>query len=171
MTQLPRIVFNRFTDIQVVRGDELIEQLATSYSEVGQDETMVVTRSNKRANIYNNGIRAQILWREEPLESGDMLMVAKNNYYWSEQLTLELIANAKTEGKAPEEAERVPFDFIANGDTAIVRRVRNERQFYGFTFVDATLEFPDFNDFQMQLTLLTDSRGSSPHQGTTGFII
>ena len=84
-------------------------------------------------------------------------MVAKNNYYWSEKLTLELIANAKTEGKAPEEAEKVPFDFIANGDTAIVRRVRNERQFYGFTFVDATLEFPDFNDFQMQLTLLTDT--------------
>lgn len=153
----PKIRFHGFPDVHNIPGNELIEVLEECYHRDGEDDTIVVTRSNKRANIYNNGIRAQILWREEPLESGDMLMVAKNNYYWSEQLTLELIANAKTEGKAAEEAERVPFDFIANGDTAIVRRVRNERQFYGFTFVDATLEFPDFNDFQMQLTLLTDT--------------
>ena len=91
------------------------------------------------------------------LESGDMLMVAKNNYYWSEKLALELIANAKAAGKTAEEAETVPFDFIANGDTAIVRRVRNERNFYGFTFVDAELEFPDFDYFTLQLTLLTDT--------------
>lgn len=153
----PKIRFHGFPDVHNIPGNELIEVLEECYHRDGEDDTIVVTRSNKRANIYNNGIRAQILWREEPLESGDMLMVAKNNYYWSEKLTLELIANAKTEGKAPEEAEKVPFDFIANGDTAIVRRVRNERQFYGFTFVDATLEFPDFNDFQMQLTLLTDT--------------
>ena len=120
----PKIRFHGFPDVHNIPGNELIEVLEECYHRDGEDDTIVVTRSNKRANIYNNGIRAQILWREEPLESGDMLMVAKNNYYWSEQLTLELIANAKTEGKAPEEAERVPFDFIANGDTAIVRRVR-----------------------------------------------
>ena len=144
----PKIRFNGFPDVKNIPGNELIEVLEECYNRDGEDETIVVTRSNKRANIYNHGIRGKILWREEILESGDMLMVAKNNYYWTEKLALELVANAKQEGKSAEEAETVPFDFIANGDTAIVRRVHNERNFYGFTFVDATLEFPDFDDFQ-----------------------
>ena len=129
MTQLPRIVFNRFTDIQVVRGDELIEQLATSYSEVGQDETMVVTRSNKRANIYNQGIRNMVLGCEEQLTTGDMLMIVKNNYFW---------AGAD---------EKAPLQFIANGDRAVIRRVRNVHELYGLHFADLTLSFPDYNDY------------------------
>ena len=153
----PKIRFSGFPDVKNIPGNELIEALETCYHRDGEDETIVVTRSNKRANIYNNGIRAQILWREEPLEGGDMLMVAKNNYYWTEKLALELIANAKTEGKTPEEAETVPFDFIANGDTAIIRRVRNERNFYGFTFADATLSFPDYEDFELDVTVLLDT--------------
>lgn len=153
----PKIRFKGFPDVKNIPGNELIEALEECYHRDGEDETIVVTRSNKRANIYNNGIRAKILWREEPLEGGDMLMVAKNNYYWTEKLALELLANAKQEGKTPEEAETVPFDFIANGDTAIIRRVRNERNFYGFTFADATLEFPDFNHFEMQATVLLDT--------------
>ena len=153
----PKIRFHGFHDVRNIPGNELIEALEECYHRDGEDETIVVTRSNKRANLYNNGIRAQILWREEPLEGGDMLMVAKNNYHWVEKLALEHLANAKAEGKTPEEAETVPFDFIANGDTAIVRRVRNERYLYGFTFVDAELEFPDYDNFQMQITLLTDA--------------
>jgi exodeoxyribonuclease-5 len=155
--QMPQIRFKGFPDVHNIPGNELIEALEECYHRDGEDDTIVVTRSNKRANIYNNGIRAQILWREEPLEGGDMLMVAKNNYYWTEKLTLELIANAKAEGKKAEEAEGVPFDFIANGDTAIVRRIRNERNFYGFTFADATLEFPDYDNFTIDLTILTDT--------------
>ena len=153
----PKIRFNGFPDVVNILGNELIEALEECYHRDGEDETIVVTRSNKRANIYNNGIRAQVLWREEPLEGGDMLMVAKNNYYWTEKLALEYLANAKAEGKTPEEAETVPFDFIANGDTAIIRRVRNERNFYGFTFADATIEFPDYDDFQMDVTVLLDT--------------
>ena len=153
----PKIRFKGFPDVVNISGNELIEALEECYHRDGEDETIVVTRSNKRANIYNNGIRAQVLWREEPLEGGDMLMVAKNNYYWTEKLVLEYLANAKAEGKTPEEAETVPFDFIANGDTAIIRRVRNERTFYGFTFADASLEFPDYDDFQMDVTVLLDT--------------
>ena len=153
----PKIRFKGFPDVVNISGNELIEALEECYHRDGEDETIVVTRSNKRANIYNNGIRAQVLWREEPLEGGDMLMVAKNNYYWTEKLALEYLANAKAEGKTPEEAETVPFDFIANGDTAIIRRVRNERNFYGFTFADASLEFPDYDDFQMDVTVLLDT--------------
>lgn len=153
----PKIRFKGFPDVKNIPGNELIEALEECYHRDGEDETIVVTRSNKRANIYNNGIRAKILWREEPLEGGDMLMVAKNNYYWTEKLALELLANAKQEGKTPEEAETVPFDFIANGDTAIIRRVRNERNFYGFTFADATLEFSDYDAFTLQATVLLDT--------------
>ncbi len=80
VTQLPKIRFNGFTDISIVPGDELIERLASSYSEVGIDETMVITRSNKRANVFNQGIRNMVLGREEELTTGDMLMVVKNKY-------------------------------------------------------------------------------------------
>ncbi len=81
---LPKIRTKGFTDIRIVPGDELIDTLASSYNHVGLDETIVVSRSNKRANVYNQGIRNQILGREEELTTGDMLMIVKNNYYWTE---------------------------------------------------------------------------------------
>lgn len=164
---MPKIRFKGFADVRTVQGNDLIELLEDCYHRDGEDETIVVTRSNKRANIYNNGIRARILWREEALESSDMLIVAKNNYYWTEKLNKENTENAqekkyraKDDSNAPKEVlspETVPFDFIANGDLAIVRRIRNERNFYGFTFVDAELEFPDYDNFTMELTVMTDT--------------
>ena len=81
MTQLPLIRFHGFADIRMVPGDELIESLNSSFSRVGMDETIVVTRSNKRANIYNQGIRNTVLGREEQLSTGDSLMAVRNNYY------------------------------------------------------------------------------------------
>jgi exodeoxyribonuclease-5 len=154
---LPKIRFKGFPDVCNISGNELINTLEQCYYRDGESETIVVTRSNKRAKIYNNGIRAQILWREELLEGKDMLMIAKNNYYWTEQLALQHLANAQAEGKTPEEAETLPFDFIANGDTAIVRRIRRQREFYGFTFADAELTFPDYDDFTMEATVLIDT--------------
>ena len=139
MTQLPRIVFGGFADICAVRGDELIEQLASSYSEVGQDETMVVTRSNKRANIYNQGIRNMVLGCEEMLTTGDMLMVVKNNYYW------------------PSLEQKAPLSFIANGDRAVVRRVRNIHDLYGLHFAELTLSFPDYDGYELTAQTVTDS--------------
>ena len=93
--------------------------------------------SNKRANLYNNGIRAQILWREDELNTGDMLMIAKNNYYWTEKYK--------------------EMDFIANGEIAVVRRVRRTREIYGFRFAEVTLRFPDQNDFELDANLLLDT--------------
>ena len=144
ITQLPKISITAFADIHVVRGDELIEQLASSYSQVGIDDTIVVTRSNKRANIYNQGIRARLLDREERISSGDLLMVVKNNYHWAASLGL---------GKEGENK----LSIIANGDRALVRRVRHERQLYGFTFVDLTLRFPDYDDQELTATVVLDS--------------
>ena len=155
MTQLPRIVFNCFADILRVPGDELIEQLSSSYSHVGIDETMVVVRSNKRANIYNNGIRAMVLGREEPLTSGDLLMVVKNNYYWiQEKNQEERIIRTETEGEEGKEEE---LSFLANGDRMKVQRVRNQQELYGFTFADATLVFPDYDDYEVEATILLDT--------------
>lgn len=154
MTQLPRIVFNCFADILRVPGDELIEQLSSSYSHVGIDETMVVVRSNKRANIYNNGIRAMVLGREEPLTSGDLLMVVKNNYYWiQENKQKEKIIRTEIE----EEGQEEELSFLANGDRMKVRRVRNQQELYGFTFADATLMFPDYDDYEVEATILLDT--------------
>lgn len=154
---LPRLRFSGFADIKIIQGNELIDAIEQCYHNDGEDDTIIVTRSNKRAIIYNNGIRGQILWREEAMEGGDMMMVAKNNYYWTECMNAELLANACAEGKKPEDADSVPFDFIANGDTIIIRRIRNERCLYGFTFADAEVEFPDYDHFTMQLTVLTDT--------------
>ena len=134
---LPKFRFKGFIDIRVISGDELIETISDCYDHDGIEETIVICRSNKRANIYNNGIRGRILWREEELESGDMLMVTKNNYYWTEKET--------------------EMDFIANGDMARVVRVRGEREQYGFRFVEATLAFPDYNEMEVEVMLLMDT--------------
>ncbi len=138
MTVLPQIRFAGFADIRMIPGDELIESLNSSYSEVGMDETMVVTRSNKRANIYNQGIRNTVLGWEEHLTTGDMLMIVKNNYYWTEK-------------------EKSPISFLANGDRARIQRVRNIHNMYGFTFADVWLQFPDYENHELQATVILDS--------------
>ncbi len=130
------IRFKGFPDIHLVRGDELIEQLSNSYSQVGMDETIVITRSNKRANIYNNGIRNMVLDREEELSHGDMLMIVKNNYYWWKE---------------------EPSAFIANGDRAVVQRVRKEQELYGFRFAEVTMTMPDYDDCELTATVLLDT--------------
>ncbi len=154
ITQLPKIRFRGFADIVMVPGDELIESLAGSYGEVGYDETMVVTRSNKRANIFNNGIRNMVLGREEELTPGDMLMVVRNNYFWAAQS-----ARSSQYVAAPQvsSAEAAPFSFIANGDRARVRRVRNIQELYGLRFADLSLEFPDYDNYELDATVVLDS--------------
>ena len=137
MTQLPKIRFAGFSDIQLVPGDELIDALSSSYYRVGVDQTIVVTRSNKRANIYNQGIRNMVLDREEELCGGDQLMIVKNNYFW-------------TEG-----SKDIPF--LANGDIAVVRRVRNVHQLYGFRFAEVTMQFPDYDDYELTATVCLDT--------------
>ena len=137
MTQLPKIRFAGFADIQMVPGGELIDALSTSYYRVGTDEPIVITRSNKRANIYNQGIRNQVLDREDELCRGDQLMIVKNNYFW-------------TEG-----SKEIPF--IANGDIAVVQRVRHVHELYGFRFAEVTMQLPDYDDFELTATVCLDT--------------
>jgi ATP-dependent exoDNAse (exonuclease V) alpha subunit len=98
---------------------------------------MVVTRSNKRANIYNQGIRNTVLDREDELCTGDRIMIVKNNYYWTEQ------------------SKEIPF--IANGDIAVVRRVRHVHELYGFRFAEVTMTLPDYDDYELTATVLLDT--------------
>jgi hypothetical protein len=141
---LPKIRFQGFADIVRVPGDELIESLATSYSRVGMDETMVITRSNKRANIYNQGIRNTVLDREDELCRYDQLMIVKNNYYWCKE------AGDKTKDAGG-------LEFLANGDVAVVQRVRNVQELYGFRFADVTMTLPDYDDYELTATVILDS--------------
>ena len=136
---LPRIRFKGFADIVMVPGDELVERISSSYADVGMDETMVVTRSNKRANVYNQGIRATVLDREDELCTGDLLMVVKNKYHDKPQ------------------GDHGQLAFIANGDRVKVQRVRNIRELFGFRFADVWLQFPDYDDFEMQQTVILDT--------------
>jgi ATP-dependent exoDNAse (exonuclease V) alpha subunit len=152
---LPKVLLQGFTDIHVVPGDELIETLASSYSKVGLDETMVVTRSNKRANIFNQGIRNQILGREEELTTGDRLMVVKNNYYWPLAESRQQLANSPRNATLSQ--RELPMEFIANGDMCVVRKVRNVHEQYGFRFAEVTVTFPDYDDYELTATVLLDT--------------
>ena len=146
-TLLRNFTIEGFNDVVKISGSELIETLSSCYSRDGIDETMVLCRSNKRAIVYNNGIRNTILDREDELCRGDSVMIVKNNYYWTENL----IADEGADSYA-----NLP-SFIANGDIAVIRRVRHQRELYGFRFEDAVLSFPDYDDLEIDVTLLLDT--------------
>lgn len=113
-------------DVVRLNGADLEETLFSLYDNNHWEEVAVVTRSNKRANLFNQAIRSRILFREGSLNAGDLLMVVRNNYYW---------VDAESE-----------MGFIANGDVAEVLSVRRQEELYGFHFVDASLRFVDYPD-------------------------
>lgn len=131
-----------FPDFGRLSGGEFLETLQDCYDRYGRDEVIVITRSNKRANRYNEGIRRNILSAEEEIESGDMLMVVKNNYHFTERI------------------EECPISFIANGDIARLKRLRRFEEFYGFRFANAVLSFPDYDDFELECKILLDTIAS-----------
>lgn len=132
----PKLRLEGFADFRKVNGEELIEEISSAYNRDGMDDTIVISRSNKRATVYNNGIRNRILYREEELSSGDRLLVAKNNYYWT--------------------ADNKEMDFIANGEIIQVLRVRRTTEIYGFRFADITARFQDY-DMEIDLKILLDT--------------
>jgi exodeoxyribonuclease-5 len=134
--QYPYIQLNPFDDIEKVSGDNLIEKLSAAYGRDGMDETIVICRSNKRANQFNNGIRNLILYREEEISSGDRLMIVKNNYFWTEQIK--------------------EIDFLANGEMVEVLRVRRTYHMYGFRFCDLLVRLQDY-DMELELRVLLDT--------------
>ena len=142
----PCIQIDEHAEVHIVPGGELVDALEESYYNWGADETTIITRSNQRANIYNNGIRARIMEREELLEKGDHVMIVKNNYFWTEQAE-----------QTRDENEQLSMPFIANGDHAEIRRLHNVHQMHGFTFADATLRFSDYDNCEIECRLLLDT--------------
>lgn len=139
--EVPRFRLD-FPDIEAIDGSELMEKLQDAYDGGDREETIVITRSNKRANRYNEGIRRYNLSAEEAIESGDMLMVVKNNYHYTERI------------------ENCPISFMANGDIAYLKRIRRFEDFYGFHFADAILSFGDYNDLEIECKILLDTISS-----------
>ena len=186
ITQLPKIHFAGYSDIKPMPGAELIEALADSYHHVGLDDTIVVTRSNKRANIFNQGIRNMVLDREEELSQGDILMIVKNNYYWMEEERKKIkekeieerrVKSEGTEsGTATHKVQSSKFQvqsndipaFLANGDRAKVLKVRRRIDLYGFRFATLLLQFPDYDNYELEATVLLDTLTSEapalPHE-------
>ena len=121
---LPKFITKNYKDVFRMNGVKLVEGLEYAYNKFGIENSLVVCRSNKSANVYNQQIRSRLLYRDEELTGGDQIMVVKNNYFW-----------------LPENESAA---FIANGDMARIRRVRHTEERYGFRFCEVTLEFLDF---------------------------
>jgi exodeoxyribonuclease-5 len=132
-------------DIKTIPHQELQELIEESHNEVGDEETILLTRTNRRTNIYNQGIRARILWREDEISSGDRIMISKNNYFWTEKY------------------ENLPF--LANGDMLEIIRLRNMREMYGYRFVDAQLKALDY-DWEIDAVLWIDTLYSDSPEAT-----
>ncbi len=133
----PGLICQEFQDFSRLPGAELLDQLQSSYDQVGLDETMVVCRSNKQANRYNQGIRNRILWREEELTTGEQLMVVKNNYYWLRDV------------------EEV--DFIANGDTVEINRIIAYKNLYDLRFAQVELQLKEYDSMDFTAWILLDT--------------
>lgn len=112
-------------DVIRVPGEEVIETLEHSWREVGSEETLIIARSNKMTNLYNQGVRARVLWKEDELSNGDRVMISKNNYFWAQ--------------------EYEDLEFLANGDMLEIQRLTNVHELYGFRFAKASLRSMDYN--------------------------
>ena len=138
-----------FPDVARVNGEELEDALNEAFSGSGREETVIITRSNKRANIFNREIRNRILYLENEISSGDLLMVVKNNYFWVEKNSA--------------------LGFIANGDIIELMRVNKIEEYYGFRFADVDIRFPDYpgeKDMNVKIILntLTEDGPSLPYK-------
>jgi len=134
----PLFNIQRFNDIQWIDSSQLEDELMSAHSDYGDDKTIVITRSNKRANAYNHEIRNRILFREEEIAAGDYMMVVKNNYFW-----------LPSDSKA---------GFVANGDIIEIQKVKGIEELYGFKFAEAIIRLTDYpNEPELKVKLLLDT--------------
>ncbi len=136
-SNFPALRTEYLADVIQINGTELIEAISDSYDKYGYEETIIITRSNKRANQYNQGIRNQILWREEEIAVGDFLMVVKNNYFWID--------------------ENEKLDFIANGDIGEIVQIKKYQEQYGFRFADIVLKLVDYDNLEIECKIILDT--------------
>lgn len=135
---MPDIDVTSCDDCTAISSEFLLETVSDCYDRDGLEQTIIITRSNKRATLFNQGVRGSILYREDLLTTGDLLMVVKNNYYWA--------------------TDYDELDFIANGDTVRVRRVRGDIEHrYGLQFLTVSIELPDHDNIEMEVKVVVDS--------------
>jgi exodeoxyribonuclease-5 len=132
-----KINMKNIQDVIQLGGDQLIEEISNSYNRLGMEETIIITRSNKRANLFNDGIRRTVLYQEEQITKGDLIMIVKNNYHWSKQLE--------------------ELDFIANGDIAEIIRIRKQEERYGFHFANVVIRLIDYQDLEIECKILLET--------------
>ena len=138
--KLPKIKLNQEV-VRISSGDELQEHIEKSYGNSGVENTTIICRSNKRANQYNDRIRSEILWHEDIISAGDILMVVRNNYFWLD--------------------EKSEAGFLANGDIIEVTRIKEIIERYGFKFAKASIRLMDYeNENEIDTILLLDTINS-----------
>ncbi|WP_026475484.1 ATP-dependent DNA helicase [Alkaliflexus imshenetskii] len=142
----PLLESTGWSDIRRITGAELMEEIQWCYDNYGLEDTLIVCRTNKRANLYNQGIRNSILFREEELSVGDYLLIMKNNYHWLK--------------------DNEEMSFIANGDIARVSRVKRHQELYGYRFADVICELVDYRTVEIETRVILDSL-TSPGAGFT----
>ena len=128
---------NAFDDVERVSGGELIEKISDAYSTYGEDETVILCRSNKRAIKYNLGIRSTVQFKEERLVRDDKLMIVKNCYQFVEDIK--------------------EMDYIANGDIAKLQKISKFEERYGLHFAEARISFPDYDDQEITAKVILDT--------------
>lgn len=134
----PQFKIDGMGDIRRINGYDLQEYIETAFDQHGEDNVAIITRSNKRAQAFNQQIRHRILWREESLEAGDRLMVVKNNYHWLASV------------------DAVPTTLLANGDVVVVTKVLKRFERYSVQFAQVEVEFadaPDWGVFEVTVNL------------------
>jgi len=134
----PEFKLEGFPDMMAITGNELQDELESAYGQYGAEGVMLICRSNKRANLFNQQIRARIRWMEEEVWAGDLMMVVRNNYYW-----------------LPEDSSA---GFIANGEIIEIKKVMGYEEMYGFRFVNVIaymIDYPDEQDLEVKLMLDT----------------
>jgi exodeoxyribonuclease-5 len=133
----PSLSTDSYPDIYKITGADLIEEISSAHYKYGLEDTIVISRSNKRANRFNQGIRNTVLYREDEICSGDYLMVVKNNYFWTHDVE--------------------EMDFIANGDIVEVVRIHRYTEMYGFRYAEVTVRFPDYKDVEIDTMIMLDT--------------
>lgn len=134
--EFPKLLL--YKDVVRLNGDELEDALNNAYSKYGFNDVLIVTRSNKRANLFNQAVRARIRYMDDDLCGGDLMMVVKNNYFWLD--------------------EKSEVGFIANGDSLQIKKITARRELYGFNFAECIVELCDYpNSPEISLNLLLDS--------------
>lgn len=140
-TGFPAFRTNGFPDFINLKGEDIEEQIMQSFDHRNLQDSLIICRSNKRANLFNQNIRHRVLYMDDEMNSGDMLMVVKNNYYW--------LADDSAAG------------FIANGDMLTINQIRRNEQVYGLKFADIHATMIDYPDEPiLEAKVILDTLGS-----------